>query len=142
MNLKAILRKSGMASEAMALLHRSLDLDPDQDFALHERALIHQANGQLNLALVDYENAIRLNPNNHVYYANKFTTLMRLGLVDQGLDVMNIAVKLEPNDPMNYSKRATAKAFLKMDLGSICSDIKMAYSLGDHNASSLMQMCN
>lgn len=141
-NLKArILRQSGRISESMEMISKSLEINPVQHFVLHERALIYQAKSQYHLALTDYKEAIRLNPDNYVYYANQFSTLMKLGMYPEGLESIDTAIRLGPNDPMNYTKRAVAKAFMKSNLESICLDVKKAYSLGDRKAAALMQTC-
>jgi TolB-like protein/DNA-binding winged helix-turn-helix (wHTH) protein/Tfp pilus assembly protein PilF len=84
------------------LAGRALAIDESLPVAYFVRGLVHRERGEYVKALVEAEKAISVDPNyanGHVLYA---TLLYYAGRPQEGLERMQMAIRLNPHHPYNY----------------------------------------
>ena len=84
---------------------------------------------QFDKALINYNQAIKLNPNYAMAYNNRGMVFYNQKLFDRAVENFNKAIKLNPNDAMVYANRGMAE----LNLGNkekCCLDFQVAIELG------------
>jgi len=76
---------------------KSIEQAPNQARAYNLRALVRGQMGQINEALEDYENALRLNPNDVDTLINISLPLARQTRYDEAMKTVSRAVELAPD---------------------------------------------
>lgn len=87
-------------------------LDPYRlPFVYAERALAYREKNQLDQAIRDYTEAIRLNPRNNGTYFSRGRVLEKTGKIDEAVRDYTESIRLNPNASSAYSDRG--RIFLK-----------------------------
>lgn len=76
------------------------DLDAEVHWLLGE---LHMAQGEYERTEAEYRRAIDLNPSLADVHANWASTANRLGLAEEGVESMELGMKLNPNHPVWYA---------------------------------------
>ena len=80
--------------------------DPKADYYTHlAEAARLRSMGQLEAALEEYNEAIRLQPDDAMSYDNRSTILHNMGRYEEALEDSNRAIKLQPNNAIFYDSR-------------------------------------
>src|SRR5438477_10832767 len=74
-----------------------------------QRGNAKQAKGDLDGAIVDYNRAVKLNPNNALAYGNRGYVKQTKGDLDGAMADFNRALELNPKDAVTYNNRGNAK---------------------------------
>ncbi len=101
------------------LTHGPVELDPKGPGAVHplnsgvfaayiHRGLAHAARGELDNAIADFTETIRLNPKDAAAYGNRGVAYGQQGENDKAIADLSEAIRLAPRDPRPYAGRATA----------------------------------
>ena len=81
--------------------------------AFYARGSAHQAKGQHDPAIVDYDQAIKLNPNFGAAFYNRGTAYASKDHYDRALQDYDKVITLKPGEPMGYIQRGRAYKSLK-----------------------------
>ncbi|MDR1575592.1 MAG: tetratricopeptide repeat protein [Treponema sp.] len=84
-------------------------------------------------ALREFNETIRLNPNNASAYAYRGRAYQRRGNYDQAIADCDKAISLNPNDPMAYFARGSSY-YGKENYGQAISDLTQSINLDPHNS--------
>ncbi|MCB0520301.1 MAG: tetratricopeptide repeat protein [Lewinellaceae bacterium] len=76
---------------------------------LTDRGLAFSASGQYRAALLDFDDALRMEPDNVIACSAKGATLSKLGQYRLAMDWFDQALALQPNDVPSLINRATAR---------------------------------
>ena len=95
----------------------------------------HYRQGELDEALADYTEAIRLDPKNAEAYNNRALTYNRKGELDKAITDFNDAIKIKPNTPRLYNNRGLAYA-KKGNFDKAISDFTEAIKLDSRHIES------
>jgi adenylate cyclase len=87
---------------ATELARRALALNPNSQPAHLTMAIIYYLRFQKSLCLEEIEQVLNLNPNNANYLANSAVFLMGTGQWEEGLTLINKAMRLNPHHPGWY----------------------------------------
>ena len=91
----------GKFNQAIDLISKSINLKNDWEISYFYRAVAHQANEQMQEAILDYTKAIKLNPKMTDAYYNRAKILLEMKNCDVNLDKiiddLNIALSLDEN---------------------------------------------
>ena len=79
-------------------------------FAFYRRAIAHERNGDLDQAIRDYSEAIRLRPNYHQAFNNRAVAYRRKGDLDQAIRDYSEAIRLDQDSPGPFYNRGLAYA--------------------------------
>lgn len=96
--------QQGDFQEAIRLLHRSLNIDPRQPFALNSLGNALHATRRHDEAIAQYERAIRLKPD-HVAYTNRGNALAALDRHAEALQSYDKAIALDASYAEAHSRR-------------------------------------
>ena len=89
----------GYDAKAEEAAETALALDPDNYDTHFVRAFIHAQRGEQDQAIERYRRALELNPNAANVMASLASPMMYSGRVDEALDLMQKAVRLDPHHP-------------------------------------------
>ncbi len=78
---------------------KALELDPDNYDAHYARGFVHKQRGEHRQAFERYRRALELNPNAANVMADMAETHMYGGRIDEALDLMTRAMRLDPHHP-------------------------------------------
>jgi len=96
---------------AKKILRQIEDTAKQEAKAAFERGLKNVENMDLDQAIKDFSEAIRLNPNVSNFYNLRGCAYMKKGHNDQAIIDFNEAIRLDPNDADTYLFRGTAYAY-------------------------------
>ncbi len=111
--------------EAIRCFSESIRLEPNSYTAFHNRGRALMDKGDFNSAIADFGEAIQINPNLPNAWANRgFAIIESGGDIEQALNDLNEATKLDPKDYISYNnlgriyhkKEELEKAFDKYTL--------------------------
>ncbi|BBC23399.1 CHAT domain-containing tetratricopeptide repeat protein [Pseudanabaena sp. ABRG5-3] len=122
-----VLRKKGESFSQSSPVVTMIPLEPelptsDRSLSANEyfnRALEKSKKGDKNGAITDYNEAIRLNPNNSITYYNRGVAKYDLGDKNGAITDYNEAIRLNPNNSITYYNRGVAKYDLGDKNGAI-----------------------
>ena len=93
LGLAHVLRKIGHKTETVDELNRIVQMFPDSADAYAARAAYETEQKQYDIALYDWDEAIRRRPDNADFVVSKVDILIRLGKRNEALEVLDNAVK-------------------------------------------------
>ncbi len=95
-----ILREAGRYRQAIDVLNQTLAKTPDVGELLYDRAMIEEKVDQLAEMEADLRHVIELQPDSaHAYNALGYTLVDRTDRVEEGIALLEKALKLSPDDP-------------------------------------------
>ncbi|MEI6378244.1 MAG: tetratricopeptide repeat protein [Candidatus Falkowbacteria bacterium] len=102
-NLANALLRLGRVDDAKAAIDTALRLNPELGASYNNRGLIYMAYlGQPKAALADFDSALALAPDSHIYHFNKALVLAKLSRQREALIELNLAIKLAKPLPAEY----------------------------------------
>ncbi|MBR1087879.1 caspase family protein [Bradyrhizobium manausense] len=104
---------------AIETLTSAIEADPDNVGALNVRGLAHERKGEDDLAMADYNLAIRKRSNFGFAYNNRGTIQLRRGALQSALDDFNLSIKYTPKFLLGWTNRARVRTLLKDYDGAI-----------------------
>ena len=90
-----------------------MDLDSKSTIALANRGVIKRELNDYEGALRDYDEAIKIDPNDFAIYNNRAFLLLCMGLKEKALDDANTAISLNCTDYNSYDTRG--QIYIAMD---------------------------
>ncbi len=103
-------------AEASEAAHRAIMLDPADAFGQATLGRVHQMKGEHEAAISAYQKALALNPNYASAHYGLGWTLIYSGRPEEGLPVVDEAIRLSPRDPMLWGfLTLKGLAFVAMD---------------------------
>jgi adenylate cyclase len=103
-------------AEASEAAHRAIMLDPEDAFGQATLGRVHQMKGEHEAAISAYEKALALNPNYASAHYGLGWALIYSGRPEEGLPVVDEAIRLSPRDPMLWGfLTLKGLAFVAMD---------------------------
>ncbi|MFN7851159.1 MAG: tetratricopeptide repeat protein [Dolichospermum sp.] len=118
--------------EAAAAINKAIELSPRAAFYL-SRGNVRDDLGDKPGAIDDYNQAIKINPNNAQAYNNRGIVRYELGDKPGAIDDYNLAIKINPNNANAYNNRGLARAELGDKQGAI-DDYNQAIKINPNNA--------
>ena len=106
-------------AEVIRDLTAHLASNPSNAAALNNRAVAYGEIGELNRALADFGEAVRLAPADHHPAKNRGMLLQRMGDLPAALADLDTAVQIAPNDPSVRLTRAHARMQAEAFAGAI-----------------------
>lgn len=105
--------KKGDYATAIHLWSKAIELDPNNDKALINRATAYKSTGNLNGALADIDAVLKLDPNNLNAYFTRANLYDMQGKPKEAIADLNKVIELNPNDADAYYNRAniTSKTY-------------------------------
>jgi tetratricopeptide (TPR) repeat protein len=97
--------------------------------AYYNRGNAYQAKGDLDRAISDYNDAIRLDPNYAFAYNSRGKAYRAKGDLDRAISDYNDAIRLDPNYALAYSNRGN----FYQDMGDFLSAIGIVQAKGDYD---------
>ena len=91
--------------KALELFNRILEIDPNYIKALEARAVIYMQKNEIELAKIDLEKAINIEPENARLYFRLGQVYYREKDLDKALELFTKAIDLEPVYPAAYMAR-------------------------------------
>ena len=83
--------------EALTLFDKAIEIDPNNDMAWGDKALILDKKGQPEEALISFSIVFSINPNNSITWHNKGLTLLRLRKFKESIECFDTALKINGN---------------------------------------------
>ena len=100
-------QKKGNYQQAIEYYTESIKLRPWSG-AYNNRGTAYKEIGKLELAIVDFNQAIELDPKLADFYNNRGTIYRKMGALDQAIEDFNQAIKLKPEYAEAYNNRGIA----------------------------------
>jgi tetratricopeptide (TPR) repeat protein len=124
-----LLREAARYQEAFEVLGQALARTPDNGDLLYDRAMIAERLDRLDTVEADLRRLIKLEPDHaHAYNALGYTLIDRTARLDEGIALLEQALKLSPNDPFILDSMGWAQ-FKAGRLPTAVDYLKRAYSL-------------
>ena len=101
--------------------------------AYYNRGAEYEAKGDLDRAMVDYNEAIRLDPQEKDFYNNRGTAWQAKGNLDRAIADYDEAIRLDPKERTFYNNRGTAHLY-SGSLPKAVADFNQASELDPTNA--------
>ena len=83
--------------EALTLFDKAIEIDPNNDMAWGDKALILDKKGQTEESLINFSRALSINPNNSITWHNKGLTLLRMRKFKESIECFDTALKINGN---------------------------------------------
>ena len=96
----------GKPEEAVSILRRAIDLDPNRADLYMLRSRARDSSGKFDAALEDASKFVELEPNEPLGYLNRARIYLSLEKEDKALEDANKAIELAPNESDGYYRRA------------------------------------
>ncbi len=107
--------REGKIDEAIDYYSKGILLKPGDQLLSHlylARAFVYDTMSKYDLAIKDYDEVIRLDPNNVGVYNNRGAAKAELGQYEEAIDDYNELIRLIPDFGIAYNNRGVAKAEL------------------------------
>ena len=109
--------------EALALFEQAVSINPNNDMAWGDKALILDKLGNTTDALLSFSKAISIDPNNSITWLNKGLTLLRMRKFNESIDCFDTAIKLDQSYAKAWYNKGRALAMSgEDDKSQICLD--------------------
>jgi len=109
--------------EALTLFEKALSINPNNDMAWGDKALILDKVGNISDALSSFSKAISINPNNSVTWLNKGLTLLRMRKFNESIECFDTALELNNSYAKAWYNKGRALAMLgENDKSQPCLD--------------------
>jgi len=117
-------------ADTVEFTNAGLDSEANEQNArtYHDRGLAKQKKGDLNGAMADYNQALKLNPRDAGVYIDRGNVMSTKGDLDGAMADYNQAITLNPKLAVGYNNRGNVK-FKKGDLGGAIADYNQAIQL-------------
>ena len=122
--------EAGQYESAISEFDMAIQLDSDNAYAYHLRALSYSKLGRLSEAISDYTSAIQVNPDFGDAYYRRGDCYIQLGYYQHAIDDYSKDIQLAPNFAKAYTGRANAYRQLGQTADADADDIK-AQSIED-----------
>ncbi len=116
-----------------SLIESGKESRPDQAVAHHNRGLAYAVKGDLDRAIADFSEAIRLDPKDVWSYHNRGLAYAAKGDFDRAIADYSEAIRLDPKDVLAYKNRGGAYLYSGA-LPKALADFNQASELGPKNA--------
>lgn len=124
-----LLREAGRFQEAFDVLGAALATSPDTGDWLYDRAMIAERLDKLDVVEADLRRLIQLDPEHaHAYNALGYTLVDRTSRLDEGIALLEKAIKLSPDDPFILDSMGWAQ-FKAGHLGDAVTYLKRAFGM-------------
>jgi len=107
----SVLNVLGDRKAAYQLLSKAIDLDPKNDNAWYNLAVMLFEDKKYEEALKNYDAALQINPYNHASWNNKGVILRILGRYDEAIKHYDEAIKIDPTKARTYHNKGLALSF-------------------------------
>ena len=101
-------RQSQMYTDIEKLYSTTIDLNPTCWMAFNNRGIVYNKLGQYQLAIEDYNEAIRIKPDFPVFYLNRGNSYKELSQYQLAIEDYNKALRLKPDFTAAYINRKNA----------------------------------
>jgi tetratricopeptide (TPR) repeat protein len=109
--------------DALAFFEKALSVNPNNDMAWGDKALILDKVGNTTDALSSFSKAMSINPNNSITWLNKGLTLLRMRKFNESIDCFDTAIQLNKKYAKAWYNKGRALAMLgENDKSQICLD--------------------
>lgn len=98
--------------EALSLFEKATQVDPHNDMAWGDKALMLDKLGKTDEALNSFSNALSIDPNNEITWHNKGLTLIRAKKLRESIDCFDMALKLKENYAKAWYNKGRAYVML------------------------------
>jgi Flp pilus assembly protein TadD len=132
----------GEYERAIVMLSKAIDLDPQYAEAYMNRGIAYLESGQVEKALQDFSESLRLEPNALCYYNRAQAWLAKQDLERAAAD-LNEAVRLAPEDAETYNMRAivlSEQESYERGLADIERAIELGHRSGLQNKAVILEM--
>jgi lipoprotein NlpI len=106
-------------------------MPPTRADAYFHRGRVHQAKGEIDLALADFDEALEHDPSNPSAYLHRGRIRTQTGLLDDALHDFERAMALRPNDAETFLNRGVCLA-RKGAITSAIDDFQWVLKLTNH----------
>lgn len=123
----------GETDEAIELLTRAIELDPNLDVAYQNRALAHRANSDYDLGMEDINKAIELSPDDTSFLLTRGSLLWRLDRNEESLETLQSIIAIDDE----YAPAYDLQALVYVALGNnelALESVNMALALDRRSA--------
>lgn len=107
--------ETGQWDEAIAVLTKAIPARelsiPERALAYHSRGYAYVATGEIDRAIADYSQAIRLMPNDPEYHSQRGWAYFLKGAMKQAIADSSSAIKLDPTLVFAYRNRGRAQLY-------------------------------
>jgi tetratricopeptide (TPR) repeat protein len=132
-NLGSGLAKTGSHAQALEVLNQALALDSRSLEARLNRGILYLVHrSDLDSALVDFTEAIRLRPDDYRGYLNRGAVYAKMGRYDEAVDDYDRSLAQNPGFTITYFNRANAEMRLGGAEQAIEGYTRFVERLGDH----------
>jgi tetratricopeptide (TPR) repeat protein len=94
--------EAGLHDEAMDFYNKSLELNPDNKYALNNKGYTMNVLNRFSEAIPLFDKAIELDPDFAYSYNNRGLSKIKTGLVEDGLEDINHSFRLDANNSYGY----------------------------------------
>ena len=109
--------------DALAFFDKALSVNPNNDMAWGDKALILDKLGNATDALLSFSKATSINPNNSITWLNKGLTLLRTRKFNESIECFDTAIKLDNSYAKAWYNKGRALAMLgENDKSQPCLD--------------------
>jgi tetratricopeptide (TPR) repeat protein len=108
-------------------------MNPSNGIAYNNRGLSYRHQKQLDLAMADFNEAIRLNPNHPAAYVNRAAEYLLMGKYDLAMIDLDHCIRLNPNSSNAHTNRALAWSYGRARNDLAMEDVKEALRLDPKN---------
>ena len=141
-NLATVYQNHNKVSSSIESFTRAIELKKTDARFYNNRGLAYSYQKKYDLAVADYDQALKIDPQSVISYNNRALIKYRyLNDAEGAIQDLDLSLQLEPGDPMAWSLRALIKEELEDYQGSL-SDIQAGLKLAPRSTELLNQLHN